>query len=368
MLATVLIGPGKPRLVQIQRPPSGTSRSSQSGASCSVTTTEDEYDSPATPLQAKNEISAFSPYDTPCQRTYGARTPMMQLANSSESVQKLRPAPLSITPRTTHHRIDSAIYVPEVERKQNHHNNDKANNNPSASKSPFPSNPFSSSTIWPTRTPTPPCAVPSSATKFDNKLRARQLSSALSLITSAIDAFPSSLLHLDAPLIRQLRNTRIPAHAYVAPLQRIFPTTSPLLLSALAAWWCVDRYLEEVLHREEDSAEMQYRDICAKSNESLHHIPRKARRMLGIRSVDADAGVLMDCAGQRKALRARAEVVRVCVGVVAQRLMEAVNGGWVVELWRAVGVCVALVEGEDSDGEGDRERETESEGEGQEWL
>lgn len=368
MLATVLIGPGKPRLVQIQRPPSGTSRSSQSRASRAVTTTEDEHDSPATPLQAKNEISAFSPYDTPCQRTYGAMTPMMQLANSSESVEKLRPAPLSITPRATHHRIDSAIYVPEVDRNQNHHNNEKANNNPFASTSSLPSNPYTSPTICPTRTPTPPCAVPSSDTKLDNKFRTSQLFSALSLITSAIDAFPSSLLHLDAPLICQLRDTRIPAHAYVAPLQRIFPTASPLLLSALAAWWCVERYLGEVLSREEDSTEMQYRDICARSNESLHHIPRKARRTLGIRSVDVDMGMQMDCAGQWKVLRARAEVVKVSVGVVAQRLMEAVKGGWVVELWRAVGVCVALVEGEEWDGEREGERKREGKGEGRDWL
>lgn len=134
----------------------------------------------------------------------------------------------------------------------------------------------------------------------------------------------------------------------------------------------MERYLSEVLRRKEDGTETQHWDICARSNESLHHVPRKARRTLGIKSADADMGVQIDCVGQWKALRARAEVVKVSVGVVAQRLMEAVRGGWVVELWSAVAVCVALVEGEEWDeemkGEAETETETESEGEGQEWL
>ena len=45
------------------------------------------------------------------------------------------------------------------------------------------------------------------------------------------------------------------------------------------------------------------------------------------------------------ALQTRISVIKISVEVVAQRLMEAVQGGWVVELWRGVGVVVDLVEG-----------------------
>ena len=58
------------------------------------------------------------------------------------------------------------------------------------------------------------------------------------------------------------------------------------------------------------------------------------------------------------ALRTRISVIKISVEVVAQRLMEAVQGGWVVELWRGVGVVVDLVEG----------REYGEEGEQEEWL
>lgn len=138
MLATVLVGPGKPKLVQIQRPSSGTRRSSLSRASQAGAATE-ENNSPLTPLQAKKEVSAFSPYDTPCQRTYGAMTPMMQLVSSSESMQKLRPAPLSITPGNAQQRIDSAIHLA-----------DRKDYGVTPSDSTYTLTSYGSSAIWPT--------------------------------------------------------------------------------------------------------------------------------------------------------------------------------------------------------------------------
>lgn len=81
--------------------------------------------------------------------------------------------------------------------------------------------------------------------------------------------------------------------------------------------------------------------------------------MLGIRSLEAESTVFR---GRERALRRRAGVVRVSVGVVAQRLMEAVMGGWVEELWRAAGVLVCMVD-RGGWGEGGDE-----EWEGEEWL
>ena len=79
------------------------------------------------------------------------------------------------------------------------------------------------------------------------------------------------------------------------------------------------------------------------------------------------------------ALKTRISVVCISVEVVAQRLMEAVHGGWVEELWRGVGVVVDLVESCESDQEGEaegdgggcgwvgKERNGEEDGE-EEWL
>jgi hypothetical protein len=339
MLATVLVGPGKPKLVQIQRPPSSTSRSSHARSSRADTPTEKVDTSPSTPVQPKNEVSAFSPYDTPCQRTYGTITTMMHLANSFESVQSLRPAPLSITPHNTHHRFDSAVCV----------RSDKGDN-PTESQASLPA--YTSSAIWPV-----PRRSQRSTSDTNTKLATRKLESALDQIMSAIDAFPSSLLHLDSPMVRQLRNTGVKSHDYVAPLQKIFPAASPLLLSPLAAWCLVDAYLSSVERKEMEGVglqQYQYQDV---SNESLHQIPAKARRMLGIRSPEQAGREAME-----RGLRQRARFMRISVGVIAQRLMEAVRGGWVEELWGACGVLVNMVDmggslEEGAEGEEDEEEE-----------
>jgi hypothetical protein len=310
-------------------------------------------DSPATPVHGmKAEISTFSPYDTPCQRTYGAMTSMLQMAGSEESEFEMRPAPLSITPRARRRR-DSAVDVPEVQVEGEDERMERFEEKVFGATSIFASHPSSAYTP-----PTHSHRAPTST------LQHRQLASALHLITAAIDAFPTSLLHLDAPLIRQLRNTRIPAHVYVAPLQRVFPSTSPSLLSALASWWCIERYLAGCLRGEDGDGdeEESYQEVYARSSESLQQIPRKARRMLGIRSVD----LRVDSRREGRMLKARVEVVRVSVGVIAQRLMEAIKGGWVVELWRGVGVVVELVEGRGSE-RGASEMDSEGSG-GEEWV
>jgi hypothetical protein len=263
---------------------------------------------------------------------------MMHLANSSESVQSLRPAPLSITPRNTHHRIDSEVYV----------RSDKGDG-------PFDSQAslraYTSSAIWPV-----PHRSQRSTSDTDIKLATRKLEFALDQITCAIDAFPSSLLHLDSPMVRQLRNTRVKSHGYVAPLQKIFPAASPLLLCSLAAWCLVDAYLSSVEREEMEGVGVQQYQYQDASNESLHQIPAKARRMLGIRSPEQVGREAME-----RGLRQRARFVRISVGVIAHRLMEAVRGGWVEELWGACGVLVNIVDmGGSLEGGG--------EGEEEEWV
>jgi hypothetical protein len=152
-------------------------------------------------------------------------------------------------------------------------------------------------------------------------------------------------------MVRQLRNTAVPSHGYVAPLQKIFPAARPLLLSALAAWCLVDAYLTSVEREEMKRLGVQlYQDT---NNESLHQIPAKARRMLGIRSPEQHGREAME-----NGLSQRARFVRISVEVIAQRVMEAVRGGWVEELWGACGVLVSMVDrGGSLQGDGEDEEE-----------
>ncbi|KAK5046648.1 hypothetical protein LTR84_007409 [Exophiala bonariae] len=144
MIATVLVGPGKPKLVQIQRPPS--SQASQE-AEISQVVYEDMNNGelvleqtmpsdirPSTPIQRPLEISAFSPYDTPGQEdtsnqhisidscistaAYAGSHVEDNCGKISPSSENLVPAPLSFPSRTRTSRSDSSIFSSTLQRLQ----------------------------------------------------------------------------------------------------------------------------------------------------------------------------------------------------------------------------------------------------------
>lgn len=144
MIATVLVGPGKPKLVQIQRPPS--SQASQE-AEISQSIYEERNSGelvhgqatpidtrPCTPVRRPLEISAFSPYDTPGQEDTSAQHISLdscisttacagshvreRCGNISPSSENLVPAPLSFPSRTRTSCSDSSIFSSTLKRLQ----------------------------------------------------------------------------------------------------------------------------------------------------------------------------------------------------------------------------------------------------------
>ena len=145
MLATVLVGPGKPKLIQIQRPPSSQASQEAEVTQSNIQPPKEMHpedldpltpviDRPSTPVQLPIEVSAFSPYNTPgpaeetvqhdsidsCLSTSafaGSRTEEDHIGVllSSES---LVPAPLSLQSRTKSVRSDSSAFSSTLERLQ----------------------------------------------------------------------------------------------------------------------------------------------------------------------------------------------------------------------------------------------------------
>lgn len=254
MVATVVLGPGKPRLVQIQRP---SSRSSVSP--------------PKTPVQSVREVSAFSPYDTP-SRGGSASTGLLR----NWSSQSLLPAPLSFSERLMK-RVDSGVSV-----------------------SKFTYN-------W------------SPEARLDRRSQIRLV---LDTIANAIDSFPNGI-RLDSEAIRALRKSTHTDENHISCLQKIFPAPLPLL-SALAAWLIVDLYLIQL------DLEWQH------SPELRRNIPQKARAMLGIPMSYLDP--------EDDLLRRRAQMIHVSVGVIGQRLLEAIRGSWDEDLWTSLRVLTDVIE------------------------
>lgn len=144
MIATVLVGPGKPKLVHIQKPPS--SQASQEGEiTQSIYEGRNSHDlvhdrgppldaRPCTPIQRPLEISMFSPYDTPWAEEPSAQHISLDSCIStiayarshvedhrrkvSPSSENLVPAPLSFSSRTRASLADCSIFSSTLERLQ----------------------------------------------------------------------------------------------------------------------------------------------------------------------------------------------------------------------------------------------------------
>jgi hypothetical protein len=109
-----------------------------------------------------------------------------------------------------------------------------------------------------------------------------------------------------------------------------------------------------------------YHDSCSSmmrdAEKTVHlpqqrHIPQRSKSLKNTKKKMSVRTKHQPLTTRTYALQTRIQVVKISVEVVVQRLMEAVQGGWVVELWRGVGVVVDLVE-----------RGGGEEGEEEEWL
>ena len=328
MVATVLVGPGKPKLVQIPRPPSGQSRTVSS---------VEEIAPPATPKQAL-EVSAFSPYDTPYEVPPRIESSAFKMGNTSRAVHlnSYVPQPLAFPARSNSGRSDSNAFsswqhicrladVFEV--------------SPRSTQSDRFSRAYQKR--WAIREASeldmrsPPDLSPT--TKSATWLRCRKLERTMNTITRAIDDFPDDMLLLDSHALQELRNQQVSDQTYIEAFQRIFPLAPSPMISALTAWIIVDLSFSR-LYSQRVPLEQSWAPGPI-PNESLNHIPEKAREMLGIGLPDATS-----IRQNEYALRKRATAIQACVSVIGHKLVEALRGSWDEDIWRSLRVLVEVIE------------------------
>lgn len=326
MIATVLVGPGRPKLVQIQRPPSST-RTDVSIESRAV---------PSTPKRVPLEVSAFSPYDTPFDEPPRIESVMCASTIATPEPSKtLVPQPLAVPRRSRSSRSESIFstwqrfYSPAdpFETSPRRTRSDRSFRAAEKrwairSSSQFDLNPF--------RDPSP-------TTRSATWLRCRKLERTLTAVTRAIDDFPDDMLQLDSSLLAELRNPQVSAHIYIDALQRIFPSVPSVLASALTAWIIVDLYFARL--KTLPVPMERYMAQAAASNEGLYRIPDKVREVLGVGLPDA-ASIRLN----EYALRKRAMAGQASIGVIGQRLVEALRGSWDEDIWRSLKVLVEVIE------------------------
>ncbi|KAJ9608037.1 hypothetical protein H2200_007025 [Cladophialophora chaetospira] len=325
MTATMLVGPGKPKLVHIQRPPSRT-RTEQP---C------ERHPPPSTPKQAPEEVSAFSPYETPYDeppRIDSVFTDGMRAANE---INSCAPSPLALPKRSRSSRSDSIFSAWQ----RFYSLADPFEGSPRRSRS---DRSFRvTEKRWAMRA-SPDIDVQafreaSPTTRSATWSRCRKLERVLHTVSRAIDDFPDDMLRLDSPAIVELRNPQISAQMYIETLQQIFPDAPSPLLSAMTAWIIVDLYFSRF--KAQPLSVERYTEQAAASNDSLYRIPDKAREMLGIGIPDVASMRLNEYA-----LRRVATTVQVSIGGIGQRLVEVLRGSWDEDIWRSLRVLVDVIE------------------------
>jgi len=327
MIATVLVGPGKPKLVRIQRPPSST-RTEQS---------VEPPPAPSTPKQAPVEVSAFSPYDTPYEEPPRIDSVFSGgiCAANQDHTNILVPQPLALPKRSRSSRSESVFST-----WQRFYN----------LADPFETSPRRTRSDRYFRAAEKRWAIRASSdidvrsfressptTRSATWSRCRKLERTLNAVTRAIDDFPDDMLQLDSPALLELRNPQVSAQTYIEALQQIFPCAPSPLVSAMTAWIIIDLYLSR-LKTQPVSIE-RYMTQAAASNESLHRIPDKAREMLGIGIPDATSMRLNEYSLRRKVM-----AVQTSIGGIGRRLVEALRGSWDEDIWRSLRVLVEVIE------------------------
>lgn len=343
MYATRLKGVGRPKIVNISRPVSLCTTST------SILELGSIQDEPSTPLQSCPEVSAFSPCspETPSDPGRGRIAPTRSLtfrsARPAPSLQSLRPAPL--TPRRCERR---APMTPQKSSSVHSRSMlDSLRPSPNESQATFASSTnFSTFTlISPMRTPPPVLSPVSEAAAWS---RCQELEDILEAVSMAIDPFLDMTLYLDSPAVLVLRNPEAMDELTIGTLQRIFPQTAWLPLSALSALLVVDLYLSGLEPISGADCESLYSGprhkysasrLAARSNECLHEIPTKARATLGIHLPNVTQVQVHE-----RALKKRAETVAVCVRVQGQKMLHAICARYDEVLWRTLKVLVDTLE------------------------
>lgn len=333
MIATVLVGPGKPKLVQIQRPPSSQSRDEgPTVANLAI---------PSTPVLAPAEVSAFSPYDTPCEApridSCLSAAGLASIEDDLNSPVDLAPPPLAIPTRSKSSRANISMLNGCSHALQEL--NDPFGASPRRSRSFQTSRSFDPG--WTVR------GIPempkhrrelSPTTNVATWSRCRKMERVLNAVTTAMDTFPDCMLRLDSSAVLEIRCPHVADKTYIQALQKVFPAAPSLLLSALTACIIVDLYLSRLKDHHSEPMERYWAQAAA-SNESLHRIPHKAREMLGIGLPDSTSIRLNEYA-----LKRRASAIHASVEVVGQKLIEALRGSWDDDIWRSLKVLVEVIE------------------------
>ncbi|KAH0830998.1 hypothetical protein FOPE_02027 [Fonsecaea pedrosoi] len=332
MIATVLVGPGKPRLIHIQRPPSSQSRSELPG---------DSTGAPSTPKQAHVEISAFSPYDTPCDvtqfKSHVSNSVCPPVSGASPPLTEPFPQLMALTlrsrTRVTEPRgtddIDTGIKISTDPFRRSPRRMQSDRLSPTLEKRWAIGNTLEMDAQSISRL--------SPSVKSAKWSRCRKLERALNAVTVAIDEFPDGMLCLESSVVMELRNPQISNTVYLEALGRIFPSASLLLISAITAWVIVDLHFSRL--KGQVVPMERYWAQAAASNESLHRIPDKAREMLGIGLPDESSIKLNEYA-----LRKRAIAMQAGIGIIGQRLIEGLRGSWDEDIWRSLKVLVEVIE------------------------
>ena len=323
MRATRLTGAGKPKIITISRP------MSLSTISTSMLHDLRPPERPSTPTQQWNEISVFSP-DTPIRNSQQILT---------WSTTSLRPAPL--ISQWCRRRKSSTLRRSSSGHSQSA--GDPLELSPTESQGTFATD-FSNYTLKsPMRTP-PQVDSPSSEASAWS--RCSKLERVLEAASQAVDTFPDHMLRLDSPAILALRGSESLDGMHIEALQRIFPQTASLLLSALAALLLLDTYFSSLREQcapssiwPQPASKRKYVKLGARSNECLHDIPMKARATLGIHLPN-----VTELQDHERALKRRADMVAVCVRIQGRRILEAICGRFDEVIWKALKVLVEMLE------------------------
>lgn len=320
MHATRVRCAGKPKVVTIPH------SMSLSAASTSTVHDSQSSDRPSTPTRPCQEISVFSP-DTPVK--YSPRT----LNYAATSLQ-----PAALTP----HRYHRGNFATPQRSSSAHSQSIRSSLelSPTESQDTFATDFSNCIATSPIATRNPAFSTTSEAAAWS---RCKKLEGIIETVSRAMDTFPNDMLRLDSPAVLALRAPNSLDEMLIVALQRVFPQTTSLLLSALAALLIVDSYFSSFgeaytsLRRlPSHCSKRNYGELAARSNECLLDIPVKARATLGID--------LPDLQDHERALRRRADMVAVCVRVHGQRLLQAIYGRFDEVIWRALRVLVETLE------------------------
>lgn len=404
MVATILVGPGKPKLVQIQR---ATAPHSQA-ASISALSAPPRQTRPSTPVQSAPEISAFSPYDTPGPVDIPHQTLDIKLApsavagspNVSRSSQNLLPPPLSLPSRRRSSHSDSSTFSGTLQylqhladpfgtpvtphgspkRPQSQHN-DKAAFSRESSSSSWPIDAFARPKTHRYFNGYDQEVSPTSGLaglKVHHKLH--KLGRILDALVTAIETFPGSGLNLDTPMVREVRSRHISDDKYVNALRKVFPTSPTFILSCFAAWVLIDLYLEkEHIQYAEDQnpnkgpwTQLDDRrvgqsmcNVCCNDGIPPSHEPRSSHRyhhevtLLPYTITHPEHGARLPHKAReilgvddfdpifiqqrKRALQEKARNVQVSVRVICQRLVEALRGYWHEDVWKALRCLIEII-------------------------